>query len=128
MHGALNKLSPQPLTSKLTFIAVHFWAPTFKWGISIANIADFAKPPEKISYPQQVGKAKLPNQIKLYPCISDNIWTLVKVHYCIILVCLLFCMMISCCMHWTHLVKVQLGYYTGKPSVCGTCPLVLAIH
>jgi Mitochondrial pyruvate carriers len=36
-------------------VAVHFWAPTFKWGISIANIADFAKPPEKISYPQQIG-------------------------------------------------------------------------
>ncbi|CAL5072206.1 unnamed protein product [Urochloa decumbens] len=34
---------------------IHFWAPTFKWGISIANIADFAKPPEKISYPQQIG-------------------------------------------------------------------------
>ncbi|CAK9165493.1 unnamed protein product [Ilex paraguariensis] len=32
---------------------VHFWAPTFKWGISIANAADFAKPPEQISYPQQ---------------------------------------------------------------------------
>ncbi|GAV85871.1 LOW QUALITY PROTEIN: UPF0041 domain-containing protein, partial [Cephalotus follicularis] len=31
---------------------VHFWAPTFKWGISIANIADFSKPPEKLSYPQ----------------------------------------------------------------------------
>ncbi|CAL4997471.1 unnamed protein product [Urochloa decumbens] len=36
---------------------IHFWAPTFKWGISIANIADFAKPPEKISYPQQVAVA-----------------------------------------------------------------------
>jgi hypothetical protein len=33
---------------------IHFWAPTFKWGISIANIADFAKPPENISYPQQM--------------------------------------------------------------------------
>ncbi|XP_020087165.1 mitochondrial pyruvate carrier 4-like [Ananas comosus] len=33
---------------------IHFWAPTFKWGISIANIADFSKPPEKISYPQQI--------------------------------------------------------------------------
>ncbi|OAY75375.1 mitochondrial pyruvate carrier 3-like [Ananas comosus] len=33
---------------------IHFWAPTFKWGISIANIVDFSKPPEKISYPQQV--------------------------------------------------------------------------
>ena len=37
------------------FYAVHFWAPTFKWGISIANIADFSKPPEKLSYPQQIG-------------------------------------------------------------------------
>ncbi|KAH0449818.1 hypothetical protein IEQ34_020510 [Dendrobium chrysotoxum] len=33
---------------------IHFWAPTFKWGISIANVADFSKPPEKISYPQQI--------------------------------------------------------------------------
>ncbi|CAN6913794.1 unnamed protein product [Brassica oleracea] len=33
---------------------IHFWAPTFKWGISIANIADFAKPTDKISYPQQL--------------------------------------------------------------------------
>ncbi|GKV38735.1 hypothetical protein SLEP1_g46615 [Rubroshorea leprosula] len=32
---------------------IHFWAPTFKWGISIANISDFSKPPEKISYPMQ---------------------------------------------------------------------------
>ena len=36
-------------------VAVHFWAPTFKWGISIANIVDFTKPPEKLSYPQQTG-------------------------------------------------------------------------
>ena len=42
---------------ELNFVCntVHFWAPTFKWGISIANIADFSKPPEKISYPQQIG-------------------------------------------------------------------------
>jgi hypothetical protein len=33
---------------------IHFWAPTFKWGISIANVADFSKPPEKLSYPQQI--------------------------------------------------------------------------
>ncbi|CAL5222165.1 g4490 [Coccomyxa viridis] len=32
---------------------IHFWAPTFKWGISIANIADFSRPADKISYPQQ---------------------------------------------------------------------------
>ncbi|KMT12814.1 hypothetical protein BVRB_4g089070 [Beta vulgaris subsp. vulgaris] len=33
---------------------IHFWGPTFKWGLSIANIADFSKPPENISYPQQI--------------------------------------------------------------------------
>ena len=33
---------------------IHFWAPTFKWGISIANIADFKRPPEQVSYPQQI--------------------------------------------------------------------------
>ncbi|KAK9784751.1 hypothetical protein WJX73_001460 [Symbiochloris irregularis] len=33
---------------------IHFWAPTFKWGISIANVADFSRPPDKISYPQQL--------------------------------------------------------------------------
>lgn len=44
----------------LDIIVVHFWAPTFKWGISIANIADFAKPPENISYPQQIGRKDLP--------------------------------------------------------------------
>ncbi|KAK4753327.1 hypothetical protein SAY87_022125 [Trapa incisa] len=32
---------------------IHFWAPTFKWVISIANVADFTKPPDSISYPQQ---------------------------------------------------------------------------
>jgi hypothetical protein len=34
---------------------VHFWAPTFKWGITFANIADLQRPPEKLSYPQQIG-------------------------------------------------------------------------
>uniref|UniRef100_A0A7S0UT15 Mitochondrial pyruvate carrier n=1 Tax=Polytomella parva TaxID=51329 RepID=A0A7S0UT15_9CHLO len=32
---------------------IHFWAPTFKWCISLANIADIQRPPEKISAPQQ---------------------------------------------------------------------------
>lgn len=55
---------PYSLDFNLPILAVHFWAPTFKWGISIANIADFSKPPEKISYPQQVGMFQLPNQFK----------------------------------------------------------------
>eukprot|EP00884_Botryococcus_braunii_P016925 jgi/Botrbrau1/3916/Bobra.0183s0137.1 len=36
---------------------IHFWAPTFKWGISLANIADFKRPAESISTPQQVAVA-----------------------------------------------------------------------
>ncbi|BBG99941.1 Uncharacterised protein family UPF0041, partial [Prunus dulcis] len=32
---------------------IHFWAPTFKWGLTIANILDSSKPPEELSYPQQ---------------------------------------------------------------------------
>ncbi|PRQ27357.1 putative mitochondrial pyruvate carrier [Rosa chinensis] len=36
---------------------IHFWAPTFKWGIITANIADFSKPPENLPYPQQIAVA-----------------------------------------------------------------------
>ena len=35
---------------------VFFWAPTMKWGITVANVSDFSKPPELLSYPQQVGE------------------------------------------------------------------------
>ena len=34
-----------------------FWAPTFKWGISIANISDMKKPTEQIRVPQQLAVA-----------------------------------------------------------------------
>ncbi|EXC25533.1 hypothetical protein L484_009843 [Morus notabilis] len=34
-------------------IIVHFWAPTFKWGVIIANLLDSSKSPEELSYPQQ---------------------------------------------------------------------------
>lgn len=47
-------------------IAVHFWAPTFKWVISIANVADFSKPPENISYPQQFGLHLPQSQVSLF--------------------------------------------------------------
>ncbi|GKV01902.1 hypothetical protein SLEP1_g14414 [Rubroshorea leprosula] len=33
---------------------IHFWAPTFKWGVSIANVADISKPLKSLSYPQQI--------------------------------------------------------------------------
>ncbi|XP_065838120.1 uncharacterized protein [Oscarella lobularis] len=33
---------------------IHFWAPTWKWALVIANIADYTRPPEKLS-PRQSG-------------------------------------------------------------------------
>jgi hypothetical protein len=34
---------------------VHFWAPTIKWAISLANLADMRRPAENISVAQQTG-------------------------------------------------------------------------
>uniref|UniRef100_A0A0G4HNS8 Mitochondrial pyruvate carrier n=1 Tax=Chromera velia CCMP2878 TaxID=1169474 RepID=A0A0G4HNS8_9ALVE len=36
---------------------IHFWAPTFKWAISIANIMDLNRPVDKLSAPQQTAVA-----------------------------------------------------------------------
>ncbi len=36
---------------------IHFWAPTAKWLISAANIADVNRPVEKMSVPQQTAVA-----------------------------------------------------------------------
>lgn len=33
---------------------IFFWAPTFKWCLGIANIADYNRPVDKVSYPQQL--------------------------------------------------------------------------
>lgn len=33
---------------------IFFWAPTFKWMITIANIGDFSKPAENVSANQQI--------------------------------------------------------------------------
>jgi hypothetical protein len=33
---------------------IHFWAPTFKWCITIANIADMSRPVSSVSTPQQI--------------------------------------------------------------------------
>jgi hypothetical protein len=35
------------------YFSVFFLAPTWKWAISLANISDFQKPEDQISYPQQ---------------------------------------------------------------------------
>ena len=36
---------------------IHFWAPTFKWAIVFANLADMSIPVENISIPQQCAVA-----------------------------------------------------------------------
>lgn len=46
---------PSVVYFRIRFILVFFWAPTWKWGISVANIADITRPPETLSYPQQCG-------------------------------------------------------------------------
>ncbi len=33
---------------------IFFWAPTAKWAISLANVADFQRPAEDVSLPQQL--------------------------------------------------------------------------
>jgi mitochondrial pyruvate carrier 2 len=33
---------------------IFFWAPTFKWGISLANISDLQRNPEEVSLPMQL--------------------------------------------------------------------------
>jgi mitochondrial pyruvate carrier 2 len=32
---------------------IFFWAPTFKWGISIANLSDLQRDPDSVSLPMQ---------------------------------------------------------------------------
>jgi len=64
MLGTIGNRTPD---LSLTFYSlilcapVHFWAPTFKWGISLANVADFQSPIEKVSVPQQCGKGRCEN-------------------------------------------------------------------
>lgn len=38
-------------SSALACAAIHFWAPTFKWGITIANISDFKRPADQVRTP-----------------------------------------------------------------------------
>ncbi|GMH82982.1 hypothetical protein TrVE_jg9797 [Triparma verrucosa] len=50
-NNAPLRRPPNPFFRPFT---IHFWAPTFKWCITIANIADLARPVEKVSTPQQI--------------------------------------------------------------------------
>ena len=105
-------------TKILFFIAVHFWAPTFKWGISIANIADFAKPPEKLSYPQQIGTCLC---LKL---AAMHIHTVLFLYYIMFLIVFCFTLffrantlvlvLFSGHRYWSHLVSLQYCNYACK--------------
>lgn len=33
---------------------IFFWAPTFKWGISLANLGDMQRDPDQVSLPMQI--------------------------------------------------------------------------
>ena len=66
MSGTIGNRTPDLSLTFYSLIfcaSVHFWAPTFKWGISLANVADFQSPIEKVSVPQQCGKGRCETQI-----------------------------------------------------------------
>jgi hypothetical protein len=48
--STLKNLWNHPAGPKTIF----FWAPTFKWGISLANISDLQRNPEEVSLPMQL--------------------------------------------------------------------------
>ncbi|XP_071477215.1 uncharacterized protein [Diadema antillarum] len=58
--GALDAKIQQALPPRLQGLwnhpaglkTIHFWAPAFKWCLVIAGIADYARPPEKLSVRQ----------------------------------------------------------------------------
>ncbi|KAG2202631.1 hypothetical protein INT47_002063 [Mucor saturninus] len=43
---------------------IHFWAPTFKWGIVIAGLGDLKKPADQLSISQNLSL-----------CVTGLIWT-----------------------------------------------------
>jgi hypothetical protein len=49
LFAAVNNFINHPAGPKTIF----FWAPTMKWGITAANVKDFSRPPELLSYGQQ---------------------------------------------------------------------------
>lgn len=52
---------PSPMHTFLTHPAgpftIHFWAPTFKWNLSIANLCDYKRPTDMVSTSQQLALA-----------------------------------------------------------------------
>ncbi|SOV19899.1 mitochondrial pyruvate carrier protein 2, putative [Plasmodium sp. gorilla clade G2] len=50
----INESLKKVLVSDTGILTIHFWAPTFKWSISLANIADINRDPSYLSLPQQI--------------------------------------------------------------------------
>jgi hypothetical protein len=52
-----SKLLPQRAKDMISHpagpLTIFFWAPMMKWGLSIANLADYKRPVDKLSIPQQ---------------------------------------------------------------------------
>lgn len=46
LPSAITKLAEHPAGP----FYIHFWAPNFKWALSINNLVDYARPVEKVSY------------------------------------------------------------------------------
>ncbi|CAA9989432.1 mitochondrial pyruvate carrier protein 2, putative [Plasmodium knowlesi strain H] len=49
----INQSVKKALVSDTGILTIHFWAPTFKWSISLANIVDINRDPKLLSLPQQ---------------------------------------------------------------------------
>ncbi|SBT80238.1 mitochondrial pyruvate carrier protein 2, putative [Plasmodium malariae] len=49
----INHKIKKLLVSDTGILTIHFWAPTFKWSISVANIVDINRDPKLLSLPQQ---------------------------------------------------------------------------
>ncbi|CXI96857.1 mitochondrial pyruvate carrier protein 2, putative [Plasmodium berghei] len=50
---SINNNIKKAFVSDTGLLTIHFWAPTFKWSISLANIADINRDPKLLSLPQQ---------------------------------------------------------------------------
>ncbi|SBT78239.1 mitochondrial pyruvate carrier protein 2, putative [Plasmodium ovale] len=49
----INNNVKKALVSDTGVLSIHFWAPTFKWSISLANLVDINRDPKLLSLPQQ---------------------------------------------------------------------------
>lgn len=69
-HAQVGFGIDDPLLSRFPR-AVHFWAPTFKWGLVVAGLADINRPIEKVSTAQQ-GGMHAPPHIHLPPAAGGG--------------------------------------------------------